>query len=79
MVSGPDRPAPEVRSSEWYERVAVDVFARAQADAADLHKLAERSPVWEEMCARFAGVTARFAEAAAAASLAQLAGRFELE
>lgn len=70
---------PEAGSSDWYERVAVEAFARAKRDADDLHKLAERMPVWEEMCARFAAVTARFAEAGAAAALAQMAGRFELE
>lgn len=67
--AGPD-PADALGSPAWYDRIAVDAFMVAKAEAADLHELAKRMPVWEEMCAKFAGVTARFAEAAAAAAMA---------
>jgi hypothetical protein len=53
----------------WFAR---EVFRAAQAEQAELRVLARRTPVWEELAARFAGVTAMFAEAAAAAALAGL-------
>lgn len=56
-----------------YARLAVDQFELARSEAADLRTLAGRLPVWEELAARFAAVTARFAEAAAAAALARMA------
>lgn len=74
--SEPD-PADALGSVAWYERVAVDAFTQAKADADDLHELVRRTPVWEEMCAKFAAVTARFAEAGAAATLASAFRRAE--
>ncbi len=70
-------PADALGSPAWYDRLAVDAFNTARSEAEGLHELAKRTPVWEEMCAKFAGVTARFAEAAAAATLAAAFRRAE--
>ncbi len=67
--AGPD-PADVYGSPAWYARAAVDTFNVAKAEADELHELVKRTPVWEEVCAKFAGVTAKFAEAGAAAALA---------
>ncbi len=77
LAGSPQDPADVYGSPAWYERLAVDAFNTAKGDADRLHELAKRTPVWEEMCAKFAGVTARFAEAAAAAALASAFRRVE--